>query len=124
MEQILCARYNSLFGFLILSEINGNANKIQTHSDEINGNIRNVNSLLNMVPTMVYEENGWESYPIKTCPYCSNKNEDVKMNWANQKQKISFSSLLNKSKQDKRMSFGTRNLYAKFQPGKNVICIR
>lgn len=58
MEQILCARYNSLFGFLILSEINGNANKIQTHSDEINGNIRNVNSLLNMVPTMVYEENG------------------------------------------------------------------
>lgn len=57
MEQILWARYNRLFKFLTLSEINGKASTIQTHSNEISAKIRNVNSLLNVVPTVVYEEN-------------------------------------------------------------------
>lgn len=41
---------------------------------------------------VVYKENRRESSPVQTCPYCGNENEYVKMNWANRKQKISFSS--------------------------------
>lgn len=42
--------------------------------------MRNVNSLLKMVPTAVQKEKRRQSSPVKTCPYCGNKNKYVKMN--------------------------------------------
>lgn len=41
-----------------------------------------------MVPTVVYEEN--RKFSHQNMSLLSNKNEDLKMNWANQKQKNQF----------------------------------
>lgn len=83
-----------------------------------------------MAPTMVYMENRCESSPFKTYLYCSNKMKTWKWTKQIRGKKNSFSSLLNKSKQEKKcllvleisiLSFSQGRML--FAPGKNMFHI-